>query len=627
MAWTQGHTLRQQQYVIEAVLGQGGFGITYRAWDVGLGRRVVIKTPNENEYLKRHPEYDKYVDRFIKEGRMLARFSQDPHPNIVQVIELFQEGDVHCLVMNYIEGETLFEIVKRRGSPIPEAEIVPCICQIGDALSVVHQIGLVHRDAHPGNIMLRSKDQRAVLIDFGIAKELVPATLSSAGEVGNKGFAPYEQITMGSRDLNVDVYCLAATLYYAVTGHYPASSLGRKLHNVRLIPPKERIIAISDRLNQAILEGMALEAGDRPQTMGEWLRLVESPVVSVSVKPVKERSQSVPKPVKPPLVKESPDSTTERRSRRQILQWLGFGSGGLVLAVIAGQRTWNQPSPPQRPQPLSVSSSITDLKPFNFEVVTVNAKGEEAPRQPKEAKAFVEDLGNGITLEMISIPGGSFQMGSPESEKSRGDNESPQHKVTVPAFLMGRYAVTQAQYESIMNKNPANFKGANRPVETVSWNDAQEFCKKLSQKTGRTYRLPSEAEWEYACRAGTTTPFHFGETITSDLANYDGTVLYQSEPKGEYRKQTTEVGIFPPNAFGLSDMHGNVWEWCEDIYHEKYDGAPTDGSAWNVGGEGTRSLRRGGSWFLDPRDCRSANRVSFGLLGQDIGLRVVAVLG
>ncbi len=225
-----------------------------------------------------------------------------------------------------------------------------------------------------------------------------------------------------------------------------------------------------------------------------------------------------------------------------------------------------------------------------------------------EPETFAEDLGNGITLEMVKIPGGSFMMGSPDTELDRQPRESPQHLVTVPSFLMGKFAITQAQYEAVMGNNPANFKGANRPVEQVTWNDAVEFCRKLSEQTGHTYRLPSEAEWEYACRAGTTTAFYFGETITTDLANYDGNYTYGKGVKGIYREQTTEVGAFPPNSFGLHDMHGNVWEWCADCWHDNYEGAPTDSSAWITGGNSKRRVRRGGSWDSNPRLCRSASR-------------------
>lgn len=293
MPWTSGQRLQGGKYVIGEVLGQGGFGITYKALHVELNRQVVIKTPNE--HLSHDPEYDKYIERFIQEGRTLARLSQDPHPHIVGVIDLFKEGVTHCLVMDFVPGENLFEAVKRRGA-LSEAEIVPCIRQIGEALSVVHQAGLVHRDAHPGNIMLRSNG-RAVLIDFGIAKELVPATLSSTGNAGNHGFAPYEQITRGSREPTVDVYCLAATLYYAMTGQRPTTSLTRKLDNTSLTPPKRIFSGISDELNQVILKGMALEAKDRPQSMQAWLAMLEAPkaMPPPPVEPVHKREVVRPK--------------------------------------------------------------------------------------------------------------------------------------------------------------------------------------------------------------------------------------------------------------------------------------------------------------------------------------------
>ncbi|RAM51936.1 MAG: serine/threonine-protein kinase pkn1 [Hapalosiphonaceae cyanobacterium JJU2] len=279
-----------------------------------------------------------------------------------------------------------------------------------------------------------------------------------------------------------------------------------------------------------------------------------------------------------------------------------------------------EPKPPQTDQGLS-------LQTFRFETVTVNPQGNITNRRHCEAKYFVEDLGNGVTLEMVQIPGGKFIMGSPAGEAKRRDNESPQHEVTVPSFFMGKYEVTQAQYQAIMGNNPSYFKGEKRPVETVSWNDAVEFCKRLSEKTERTYRLPSEAEWEYAARAGTTTPFYFGETITTDLANYNGNYTYGSAPKGEYRQQTTDVGKFPPNTFGLYDMCGNVFEWCLDKYHNNYDGAPTDGSAWLEGSE-NYILLRGGSWDFNPGLCRCANRDLGYPDGRryDVGFRLVVLV-
>ena len=219
-----------------------------------------------------------------------------------------------------------------------------------------------------------------------------------------------------------------------------------------------------------------------------------------------------------------------------------------------------------------------------------------------------EDLGNGIILEMTSIPAGEFIMGSPEYEESHENTESPQHQVKVASFYMGTFLITQAQFRAIMNASPSCMVGEDHPVECVSWNAVVDFCTLLSQKTGRNYRLPSEAEWEYVCRAGTKTSFHFGNAINTNLANYDGRYIYRSGAKGEYRQTTTPVGTFSPNAFGLYDMHGNVWEWCQDIWHDDYIGAPIDGSAWESGRSSIYRVLRGGSWYGYPWYCRSAAR-------------------
>jgi len=228
--------------------------------------------------------------------------------------------------------------------------------------------------------------------------------------------------------------------------------------------------------------------------------------------------------------------------------------------------------------------------------------------EEEERRSFAVDLGNGVLLEMVAIPGGTFWMGSPKDEGE--DDERPRHQVTIAPFWMSKFVVTQAQYEAVIGGNPSYFKGANRPVEEVSWNDAVEFCQKLSVKAKRQFRLPSEAEWEYACRAGTTTPFYFGDTISTDQANYDGNQIYGSGEKGEYREETTNVGSLLSNAFGLYDMHGNVCEWCLDHWHSSYEGAPTDGSAWidKDAKENAGMVLRGGSWWYDPVNCRSAYR-------------------
>jgi formylglycine-generating enzyme required for sulfatase activity len=258
-----------------------------------------------------------------------------------------------------------------------------------------------------------------------------------------------------------------------------------------------------------------------------------------------------------------------------------------------------------------------EQKTFSFETVKVNSSGQIIKREQHQAQYFTEKLGNNIALEMVHIPGGKFLMGAPSGEKDSRNSQRPQHQVNVPPFWMGKYPVTQAQWRAVaslprveqeLEPDPSKFKGNDHPVEQVSWLDAVEFCQRLSRAIGKDYRLPSEAEWEYACRARTTTPFYFGETITTDIANYDGNYTYAQEQKGQYRKKTTPVGSFPPNGFGLYDLHGNVWEWCADNWHNNYEGAPTDGRAWLDKNENQYQVLRGGSWNYFPDNCRSAYR-------------------
>jgi formylglycine-generating enzyme required for sulfatase activity len=295
--------------------------------------------------------------------------------------------------------------------------------------------------------------------------------------------------------------------------------------------------------------------------------------------------------------------------------------------------------------------------------------------RPLQVEGYREDLGGRLALTLIEIPAGSFLMGSPPDEPERLDHEGNQHKVKLESFFMSQTPITQAQWRAVaawqplpaerwgqdLNPDPSGFQNRegqaegvvrlfegeantdNRPVERVSWLDAIEFCNRLSQRTGRTYTLPSESQWEYACRAGSITPFHFGATITSELANYDGDLTYADGPKGVYREQTTPVGMLPANAWGLHDMHGNVDEWCLDHWHHGYEGAPADGSAWlsstdrqqqstpkavEVGTDDSESrLLRGGSWFNVPRYCRSACRYHYrpDYANDDVGFRVVCL--
>ena len=271
-------------------------------------------------------------------------------------------------------------------------------------------------------------------------------------------------------------------------------------------------------------------------------------------------------------------------------------------------------------------------EPFTFTTASVTSKGV-ITSATGEGQRRIFALGT-LSLEMVQILAGNFLMGSPSGEQERSDTEGPQHQVMFDqSFYLGRYPITQAQWRwaaklppvtQTLSTPPQESKGSNYPVVCVSWRDAQEFCHRLSRELSQNFRLPSEAEWEYACRAGTTTPFSFGEILTPMLANYHGHYVYGGGPTGAYRGETTEVGQFPANSWGLHDMHGNVLEWCEDRRHLHYYGAPTDGTAW--GGRHMKgSVLRGGSWLNIPARCRSAYRYAYsrGGRGNNIGFRVV----
>jgi formylglycine-generating enzyme required for sulfatase activity len=288
-------------------------------------------------------------------------------------------------------------------------------------------------------------------------------------------------------------------------------------------------------------------------------------------------------------------------------------------------------------------------KEFGFKTVTLDAKGKTTSVQTLVGKSYIEDLGSGVQLEMVEVPPGTFIMGSSPSDVQSAitdaryfrplnfDDETPQHQVSVAQLNVGKYEVTQGQWRAVANlpkvkidlppepSTGGSDRADNKPVEKISWDDAVEFCARLSKATGREYRLPSEAEWEYACRAGTQTPFAFGETITGEIAIFSGGP-YARAYEGGNSGFTTAVGsLGVANGFGLFDMHGNVWEWCSDYWHENYKGAPTDGSAWLSGGDSKLRVARGGSAGDEAYLLRSAKRARGAPdgRGRKIGFRVV----
>jgi formylglycine-generating enzyme required for sulfatase activity len=313
------------------------------------------------------------------------------------------------------------------------------------------------------------------------------------------------------------------------------------------------------------------------------------------------------------LAKEQRVKEEERKAREEEAKRMADAEAERLAEL---QRAKEEEERKDREEEANRGPALIQISAHRGELVRVGNEWQQNTEQIT-VSGYEQELAKGIAITMLQIPAGSFQMGSPATEAERGSDEDPQHRVQLQSFFLGQTPVTQAQWKEVaswpqvdlkLNPDPARFKGTNRPLEQVSWEEAMEFCCRLSQRTKLAYTLPSESQWEYACRAGTTSPFAFGDTLMPDLANYDGNYAYGSGPKGQYRRKTTEVGSFPANAWGLQDMHGNVWEWCLDHWHDDYLGAPSDGSAWVNGGDQTMRLLRGGSWYRYPWYCRSAGR-------------------
>jgi formylglycine-generating enzyme required for sulfatase activity len=320
-------------------------------------------------------------------------------------------------------------------------------------------------------------------------------------------------------------------------------------------------------------------------------------------------------------------------------------SGSSVLpgadrqAVAAARSGAVQPEA-AKPEVAEPTAAPVPLQPYATSTCLLRQEGGRwsMERRSLQVEGYRVDLGWGVALTMVKIPAGSFLMGSPKDEPERLEDEGPQHEVALSSFFLAQTPITQAQWRAVagwqklerdLEPNPSRFMGANRSVEQVSWVDALEFCRRLSQRTGQHYGLPREAQWEYACRAGSTTPFHCGATLTSELANYDGNHIYGNGPKGIYRKQTIDVASFPSNGWGLHDMHGMVREWCEDHWHDSYNFAPGDDQPWLIpaAADDEPRLLRGGSWLNYPRHCRSASRYSIqpGHAFDCVGFRVVCL--
>lgn len=361
-----------------------------------------------------------------------------------------------------------------------------------------------------------------------------------------------------------------------------------------------------------------------------------------------------PEPVVPPALPGQggglslDDLKKEEAARQQWSQWqarmkadfdaaAGF-SGSADLQTKAWERflaAWGQDNPhsqddeslrQQAQERLKQAQVRTQQEPQRLAQQSPIPQSSTPQSSTPQAGGTQTFIVKGVSFQMVNIPAGSFVMGSPENELGSGPGERPQRRVTVQAFQLGQTEVTQGLWQAVMGSNPSHFKSCGRdcPVEQVSWDDAQAFIQRLNQQTGQHFRLPSEAEWEYAARAGCTTPFNVSGQCRSKIepreANFNGTASYNGSAKGVHRKATTRVGSFAVNGWGLSDMHGNVWEWVQDC-HSDYNYAPSNGAARELPNCGARALR-GGSWYMEPQWVRSAYRIGTSGGGRDIGFRI-----
>ncbi len=609
------------RYEVLKRLGEGGFGVTYLARDTKRPSQpiCVVKQLKSN-----HQASPDIVRLFNKEAEVLERLGE--HDQIPRLLASFQESNRFYLVQEYIDGETLRTELERKRFPAwrpSEAEVVVVLREVLTVLAFVHQQGVVHRDIKPDNLM-RRQDGKLIVIDFGIVKELTQAQVNAKGQItqtimaGTPGYSPFEQIQQGNPRPASDVYALGMTAIELLTGKYP-HQLAQDADTYRVIWRNSAKVSqsLGDFLDQMVHPHYTRrfkDAGTALQVLKQNLEARSRLLPLPEVAPPK-----IPKTIKvrPPF------------TRRQFLQWSGGAAGlvvmGKVIADVAKGRS------------VILPPNGMKLEDVQFKTVQLDDRGTINKQETLTRQMFQQRITDAVSLPMVTIPAGKFLMGSPTSEKDRDNDEGPQHEVSVPAFYMAQTLITQAQWKAVaklpkvnidLNEDSSGFKGDRRPVENVNWWEAQEFCDRLSKQTNLTYRLPSEAEWEYACRSATTTPFYFGETIATTVANYDGNYIYGNGQKGEYRQQTTDVATFPANAWGLYDMHGNVWEWCADHWHDNYQGAPIDGSAWLSNKNDADLTLRGGSWLNNPRNCRSANRAHDAPSNRyhNVGFRVVCRL-
>ena len=587
------------------ILGKGGFGRTFLAIDQSKPTNNYCVIKQFLPDIKSKKGLQKAAELFKREAMRLNELGK--HNQIPALLAFFNQESRQYLIQEFIDGEDLSKELQRKGV-FNEQQIRELLNDMLAVLEFVHSNHVIHRDIKPENIIRRKQDGKLVLVDFGAAKEAEGADPSVTGTIiGSAAYIAPEQ-AVGKPQFASDLYSLGATCLHLLTNTEPTELFdvaeGEWIWREYLEEDNDISYELS-RVLDKLVEGATKR---RFQSVEEVVQSLHGRGVAPSLRPTKGTSGHRPSRVK--LAHSRLDRTEALPKRTSSEGVSSRAAGSLVKNQDKSAKVKTKKTSP-RELDLKIAEYIfLTIKPNDSVIINKNSPLKTCKHRGK-AKYITIDLGKGITMDLIGIPGGKYLMGSPEKEPERANEEGPQHQVSIRPFLMGKYPVTQAQWKAIMKNNPARFtEDEENPVEKVSWFDCLNFCQRLSEKLGREFRLPTEAEWEYACRAKTTTPFFFGETMTTELANYNGEYTYGIEKEGEYRHKTTKVGSFSPNRFGLYDLHGNVAEWCEDTWHDNYQEAPTNGDSWLEEDGSLEKVLRGGSWLHLPGSCRSSQRLS-----------------
>ena len=529
---------------------------------------------------------------FVQEAERLDSLGQ--HPQIPELLAYMEQDGYHYLVQEFILGDNLQEVMQREGL-FSGAQVRQLLRDLLSVLDFIHERQVIHRDIKPENIIRRNLEKDSnlkqyVLVDFGAAKlaELTSGKQTST-RIGSPDYMAPEQ-SKGKTQFASDLYSLGTTCLHLLTG----------------IPPLE----LQDLDGNWQWQQM-LPHPIEPQLIEMLNQLVANAI--------SQRYRSAKAAI---AVLEKPTSTSSNTSSY-------LSPAQKFLLTRSPYKPANAPQKPTTLIPTAPAPQLTKARHHSC-LITIKRNALGQVYLDKQItyhlhSEFTELISPDLGLRMMAIPSGHFMMGAVDSEYEHFADEKPLHQVKVNAFYMSAYPITQAQWKLIMANNPSRYSNPDHPVTGVSWQDAQDFCLALSRRTGRSYRLPSEAEWEYACRGGTSTAFGFGETLPPDLATFNGQVPYLAIAKTNSHRHTTIAGNYLPNRFGLWDMHGNVWEWCEDIWQPDYLLAPIDGTAQvKIGSEKSR-VKRGGSWQDGAVYARSAARMEGSIDQKDgvTGLRVV----